>query len=157
MDPYLLSCGIGGKDLPSVCVVPQLGAVRTSESEVDISHYCSHTILCNLCYLIGVDLRYTSPRCSGLQSLAKCLDRRDIVVQYAVMQGCVRLCNALTSFHPYPTWRLFQQSCHWRVKPKSTSKANSVWATPDSHLVKAQLHYFQMAAAAGRHSLYRQS
>ncbi len=36
-----------------------------------------------------------SQRCTDLQSLVTCLDHGDIVVQYAVMQGCVRLRGAL--------------------------------------------------------------
>ena len=36
---------------------------------------------------------------TNLQSLVKCLDHRGIAwIQYAVKQGCVRLCNALKCF-----------------------------------------------------------
>ncbi len=41
-----------------------------------------------------------SQGCTDLQSLITCLDHEDIMAQYAVMQGCVRLRDA-TELHLY--------------------------------------------------------
>ena len=58
-------------------------------------------------YAIVAPLMYQIHGCTDLQNLVTCLDYGDIVIQYVVMQACVRLRDALKYGQlRYCSWKL---------------------------------------------------